>query len=119
MEISKTDSYTLGINPPIRESGDLQSSSPIKLIGPKGEIELEEGCIIPNRHIHLTNDDVDRLNLNGIRKVKIKIDNEKGGIIDNVYLKVSDDFKLECHLDTDDGNGNLLNNGDEVEICID
>lgn len=116
VEISKTDSYVLGVNPPIRNSGDLKNSSPIKLVGPKGSVELKEGVILANRHIHLTKTDRINLDLIGIEKVKIKIDNEKGGILDNVYLKESDNFVLECHLDTDDGNANVLKNGDLVEI---
>lgn len=116
VEISKTDSYILGVNPPLRNSGDILASSPIRVVGPKGTLDLKEGCILANRHIHLTNEDVINLGLEGLEKVKIKICNEKGGILENVHLKVNDNFKLECHLDTDDGNGNLLKTGDIVEI---
>lgn len=116
VEISKTDSYFLGLNPPVRNSSDIVNSSPITIVGPNGCLDLKEGCIIANRHLHLTKQDVIDLGLSGLNKVKIKVINEKGGILDNVYLKVSDNFKLECHLDTDDGNGNLLKSGDMVEI---
>ncbi len=116
VEISKTDSYFLGLNPPVRNSSDIVNSSPITIVGSNGRLDLKEGCIIANRHLHLTKQDVIDLGLSGLNKVKIKVINEKGGILDNVYLKVSDNFKLECHLDTDDGNGNLLKSGDMVEI---
>ena len=116
VEISKTDSYFLGLNPPVRNSSDIVNSSPITIVGPNGRLDLKEGCIIATRHLHLTKQDVIDLGLSGLNKVKIKVINEKGGILDNVYLKVSDNFKLECHLDTDDGNGNLLKSGDMVEI---
>ena len=116
VEVSKTDSYVLGIDPPIRTSGDVLNSSPIMIEGTNGRLELKEGCIIANRHLHLTLKDVIDLGLEGVEKVAIKITNEKGGILDNVYLKVSKDAVLECHLDTDDGNGNLLKTGQYVEI---
>lgn len=116
VEISQTDSYILGLNPPVRNSGDIVNSSPITIVGPNGKLSLNEGCILANRHLHLTEADFINLGLSGLEKVKVKIDNEKGGILDNVYLKVSNNFKLECHLDTDDGNSNLLKNGDIVEI---
>ena len=116
VEVSKTDCYKLGVDAPVRNSGDLLGSSPIKILGPNGIIDLKEGLIIASRHIHLTPKDVKDLDLEGVNKVKIKIKGIKGGILNNVYLKVSDDSKLECHLDTDDANGNLVNNLDEVEI---
>ena len=58
VEISKTDAYKLGINPPVRESGDILNSEKVTLVGPVGSIDLNEGCIIATRHIHLTNNDV-------------------------------------------------------------
>ena len=88
VEISKTDAYTLKLNPPIRTSGDLEGSSPITIIGPKGEIDLKEGCILANRHIHISPEEVKKYNLEGVKKVKVKIDGEKGGILNNVYLKI-------------------------------
>lgn len=116
VEVSRTDTYILGLNPPVRNSGELVGSSPITIVGPNGQVDLKEGCIIANRHIHLTKEDRLNLGLVNIDKVKIKINNEKGGILDNVYLKESEKFRLECHLDTDDGNANLLKTGDLVEI---
>lgn len=119
VEISKTDSYTLGVKPPVRESGDVKKSSPITLIGPKGEVYLEEGCIIANRHIHITPDEVKNLGLEGITNVSVLIDGPKGGIMHNVNLKVSTNYQYELHLDTDDGNAFLINQGDMGTIIID
>jgi propanediol utilization protein len=113
VEISKTDSYNLGINPPVRDSGDLEDASIINIINNDKKIE-RKACIIPTRHIHINSKTKELLNLNS--SVRIKINNEKGGILDNVHLKVSDLYNFELHLDTDDGNANLLNQGDEVEI---
>lgn len=119
VEISKTDAYTLGLNPPVRDSGDLDNSESIILIGPKGELKIKKGCIIATRHIHLTNEDIKKNNLENIKKVKVKISGKKGGILDNVYLKISDDYRLEMHIDTDDANAHLINQGDIGEILID
>ncbi|MEE1054093.1 MAG: PduL/EutD family phosphate acyltransferase, partial [Acutalibacteraceae bacterium] len=54
VEISRTDSFTLKVKPPVRESGDIAGSAPITIIGPKGVVQLKEGCIIANRHIHMS-----------------------------------------------------------------
>ena len=116
VEISKTDSYTLGINPPIRDSGDLSGSAPITIIGPNGSIDLNEGCIIANRHIHLTKDQMKYYGLEEKKTVSVKIDGEKGGIINNVYLKLMDEAFFELHIDTDDANAHLIKNGDIGEI---
>ncbi len=116
VEISKTDAYKLGLNPPVRESGDIKGSEPITIIGPKGQIYLEEGCIIASRHIHLTNKDVEEMGLAGRKKVSIRVGKEKSAILENVTLKISDNYAKELHLDTDDANANLLLNGDEATI---
>lgn len=116
IEISKTDAYKLGLNPPIRDSGDLKGSSPITIIGPNGTLELEEGCIIPTRHIHILPNQVSMYELEGKDVVNVKIDGEKGGILNNVHLKVSDEAYFELHLDTDDANAHLIKNGDIGEI---
>ena len=116
VEISKTDAYTLKLNPPIRQSGDLENSSPITIVGPKGELNLEKGCILANRHIHISPEEVKKYNLEGVKKVKVKVDGEKGGILNNVYLKVQEPSLLEMHIDTDEGNAFGIKTGDELEI---
>ena len=117
VEVSKTDAYMLGVNPPVRNSGDLDGAYPITIIGPKGEITVNS-CIIATRHIHVDKNIRKEHNLEGIEKVSVKIGGEKGGIIDNVYLKDSDEAFFELHLDTDDANGFLLKQNDEVEIIL-
>lgn len=116
VEISKTDAYKLGLNPPVRNSGDLEGSSPITIVGPNGEVNLNEGCIIAARHIHILPEQMKMYELEGKETVSVKIDGEKGGIISNVYLKVSDESFFELHLDTDDANAHLIKNGDIGEI---
>lgn len=116
VEISKTDSFKLGINPPVRNSGDVAGSVGVTLIGPNGTVELSEGCIIANRHIHINNEEMQKYGLTGKTKVRVKIDGPKGGIIDNVILKKSDNYLFELHIDTDDANAHLIKQGDTVEI---
>lgn len=116
VEISKTDAYTLKLNPPIRKSGDLEGSSPITIVGPKGELNLNEGCILANRHIHISPEEVKKYKLEGVIKVKVKIDGEKGGILNNVYLKIQQPSLLEMHIDTDEGNAFGVKTGDELKI---
>ncbi|MBR6690816.1 MAG: phosphate propanoyltransferase [Bacilli bacterium] len=116
VEISKTDAYKLGINPPVRDSGDLEGSIGITIIGPNGVVEIEEGCIIPSRHIHILPNQVSMYGLEGRDMVSVKINGEKGGIINNVHLKVSDKAFFELHIDTDDANAHLIKNGDIGEI---
>lgn len=115
VEISKTDAFKLGLKPPVRNSGDIIGSEKITIIGPRGEVEIE-GCIIPNRHIHVTTLEAEKLGYKNNDKVSIKIDGEKGGIINNVYIKVLDEAYLELHLDTDDANAHLLKQADMVDV---
>lgn len=112
IEISKTDSYKLGINPPVRTSGDLENSEIVTIIGPNGSIKTN-GCIIADRHIHINKEDKEKYNLPD--KVFVKIGGIKKGIIE-VHLKVTDEAYYELHLDTDDANGFLLKDGDIVDI---
>lgn len=116
VEISKTDAYLLGIDPPIRDSGDLKGSAPITVIGPKGQLTLSEGCIIANRHIHITSKQAKYYGLEGLTEVHVQIDGEKGGMLSHVFLKQSEDSYFELHLDTDDANAFQLKNGDIVTI---
>ena len=116
VEISKTDAYTLKLDPPVRTSGDLEGSSPITIIGPNGILKLDKGCILANRHIHISEEEVKKYHLEGVKTVKVKIDGEKGGILNNVHLKIINPSILEMHIDTDEGNAFNVKTGDELEI---
>ena len=93
-------------------SGDLEGSSPITLIGPKGKLDLKEGCIIADRHIHMLPEQAKMYGLEGIEKVSVILKGEKGGIINNVYLRIAPNSYYEMHIDTDDANAHLIENGD-------
>ena len=117
VEISKTDSFSIGVNPPIRNSGDLEGAAEITIIGPNGEV-TKPCCIIANRHLHINPKEREQYGLVGVEKVIAKINSEKTTLFEDVFIKESPDFTLELHLDTDDGNGFLAKTGDEVEIII-
>ena len=117
VELSKTDCYKIGVDAPVRDSGDLDGAGTIIIIGPNGT--LEKSCaIIANRHIHVDKDILQEKKLEGIKIVSIKISGEKSGIINNVHLKETDKAYFELHLDTDDANAFLLKQGDTVEIIL-
>lgn len=110
VEISKTDAYKLGINPPIRDSGDLQDSETVEIIGPVNKI-TRKCCIIANRHIHITKQQKQELNLENLEEVAVSFEGEKGLIFDHVKLKECTEAELELHLDTDDANAGFLKTG--------
>lgn len=116
IEISKTDSFTLGIKPPVRDSGSLTDSSPITVIGPKGQIDLSEGVIIAHRHIHMHTSDADELDLVDKQMVMVDTEGERGVIFKNVLIRVNEAFSLEFHIDTDEANGAGIGNGTKVKI---
>ena len=107
VEIAKTDAVNLGLNPPVCLSGDLNNASEITIIGPKGQI-TRNAAIIAARHIHVNTRDLKDLNLNNNDVISIEIDSIKGGILNNVYVRTSDNYDTEIHLDTDDSNALLV-----------
>lgn len=115
VEISKTDCYTLGIDAPVRSSGDIEGSACITIIGPKGE--LTKNCaIIANRHLHINKEDRKRLGLENVEKISVAVGNQKSAILNDVYIKETPQGVLELHIDTDDANANLLKTGDVAKI---
>ena len=115
VEVSLTDAFKLGIEPPVRDSGDLKDSAYVTLVGPKGSVFVQ-GCIIATRHIHITPDFVKKLSLEDVKCVSVRLGGIKGGILNNVSLKISDKYAFEMHIDTDDANAHLIKSGDVGEI---
>lgn len=116
VEISVTDSFKLGVNPPIKESGNLDNTPGIKIIGPKGSIELRKGTIVALRHIHMPRDIAKKLNLKDKDEVDIEINGVRRAILGNVLIRVSDKYALEMHLDMDEANACCVKNNDLVKI---
>lgn len=118
VEISRTDSYLLGVDPPIRDSGDTKGSSSITIVGPKGEVTLDEGCILAIRHIHFSLEDAKRFGVADKQLVSVSVEGARSLILENVLCRVNKDFRLEFHIDTDEANAAGLKNGQEVEVIV-
>lgn len=112
VEISRTDEFFLGVDAPIRASGHLEGSAPITLEGPKGAVQLKEGLICSWRHIHMSPDDARRFGVDDGDQVQVEV---SGGPRDltfgDVLIRVHPSFRLELHLDTDEGNAAELSRG--------
>jgi len=116
VELSRADSFKLGVSPPIRDSGEHEGSPGCTLIGPAGEVTLEKGVIISVRHIHLHSNDAKRFGLKDHDKVAVYVGGERSLIFQNVLVRVNPNFRLEFHVDTDEANACLLNNNDVVQV---
>ena len=116
VEISATDSYVLKVKPPVRESGNIAGSAGIRIIGPKGIVELEEGCIIANRHIHMSPSDGARFNVKDGDTVTVDVNGKRRTRWYDVQVRVHPDFRLEMHVDTDDANAVGIGNGCKVTV---
>ena len=101
---------------PVRSSGDVKGSGAATLIGPKGQVEIAEGVIIADRHIHFSPEEAKEFGVTDRQIVSLKVGGIKAGILDNVLCRVHPNFKLDCHLDTDDGSAFMLNSGDILEL---
>lgn len=116
VEISATDAIRLGVKAPIRQSGDIKGSAPIALVGPKGALYLDEGCIVAARHIHMSPADAKAAGVKDGDLVSVKADNERGTVFNNVKIRVDDSFTLEMHIDTDEANASRIATGNTVMI---
>lgn len=116
VEISRSDAIRGKFVAPVRSSGDVKGSGAARLVGPKGEVEITEGVIIADRHIHFSPEEAKEFGVKDREVVSIYVDGEKSGILGNVLCRVSPKFLLDCHLDTDDGAAFGLSNGDQVTL---
>ena len=105
VEVSFTDARTLGLTPPVRESGDIAGTPGCKIVGPAGEIEITQGVIVAKRHIHMTPEDARSFGVEDKQIVKVQIKNDmRTTVYDDVVIRVSPKFKLAMHIDTDESN---------------
>lgn len=116
IEVSLADARALGLNAPVRDSGDLDGSPGIKVIGPNGEVQLEQGVIVAARHIHMHTSDAEKAGLKDKDEVSVKVEGKRGLVFNNVLIRVHDTYALEMHLDLDEGNAAQIKNGDLLEI---
>lgn len=110
VELSLTDARTIGVKVPVRESGDIAGSTPVKLVGPCGEVELLEGAIAAKRHIHMTPEDAKEFGVENGQIVSVKVENEtgRGLIFLDTVIRVSPKYALAMHIDTDEANAGAL-----------
>ncbi len=116
VEISRSDALRFKFVAPVRSSGNVKGSGPATLIGPKGQVEITEGVIIADRHIHFSLEEGKEFGVVDRQIVSLKVGGIKAGIMDNVLCRVHPNFRLDCHLDTDDGSAFMLNTGDQIEL---
>ena len=116
VEISYTDARKLGLNVPVRDSGDIAGSAPIAIVGPKGAVYCKEGCIVAARHIHMSPADAAKAGVSDGDYVSVKMENERGTTFDQVKIRVDESFTLEMHIDTDEANASDIKSGDKVSI---
>lgn len=116
LEVSRTDAFSLGVNPPVRESGNTAGSAGITLKGPAGEVTIEEGVIVAARHIHFHTADADKWGIADKQQLKVRFQGERGVVFEHVIARVSPDFALDMHIDTDEANAAGIKNGDTAEI---
>ncbi|ADI00593.1 phosphate propanoyltransferase [Salisediminibacterium selenitireducens] len=117
VEVSKTDARTLGVDPPVRRSGVLKDSEAITIEAANGRvIHLNEGLIIADRHIHMTPEDARRFAVKDGEKVAVAISGEKPGVLGQVTIRVKETYKLDMHIDTDDGNAFLIQGAGKGKI---
>jgi acetate kinase len=117
VEISRTDEFTLGVDAPVRISGDLQNTPGITLEGPRGRVTIANGLIVARRHIHMGTDDAQRFGVKDCDVVSVRIDSDGRDVVfEDVSVRVSPDFQLELHLDTDEANAAGVGQGALAEI---
>ncbi|MEG1930065.1 MAG: phosphate propanoyltransferase [Anaerovorax sp.] len=116
IEMTLTNARNIGIEAEIRISHHVSGSSGIRLQGPKGTYELKEGVIAAMRHLHMTPEEAETLQLKENQRVCIETTGSRGVIFKNVVVRIDPLFSLELHLDTDEANAASLKNGDSVQL---
>ncbi|WP_028307235.1 phosphate propanoyltransferase [Desulfitibacter alkalitolerans] len=116
VEISRTDGFKLGINAPVRQSGQVEGTPGCILVGPQGEVELKEGVIVADHHIHMSPKDAEVFDVKDGDRVSVHVDGIRALTFHNVLVRVKPSFVLEFHIDTDEANACLVNNNDMVTV---
>ncbi len=112
IEISKTDSFILGLEVPVKISGDIKGTPGFKVVGPQSEVELEQGLIVAKRHLHLSPKQAKELNLKKGDEVSVKVTGERGLIFNKVEVRTGEKHEMAVHLDTDEANTAGVKQGD-------
>jgi putative phosphotransacetylase len=116
VELSITDSISLGIEPVLKMSGDIADTPGAILVGPEGQVELHRGVIIAARHIHISEEQAALYHLKNGDVISLKKSGAREMIFGNIAIRCGSEHSLELHLDTDETNAALLENGDMLEL---
>lgn len=116
VEIMAGDCFKLGVVTEPRLSGDLHGTPGITIIGPKGSVQIREGLIVAQRHIHMTPEDAKRFGVEDGQVVSIQFDGPRGGVFHNVAIRANDASSLECHLDIEEANAMGIGPNSKVKI---
>ncbi|QSX05626.1 phosphate propanoyltransferase [Sedimentibacter sp. zth1] len=116
VEILAGDCFKLGIKPYVRQSGHLDDTASITIIGPNGSVCINEGVIVAQRHIHMNAKDAKMFSYKDGQTVTIKVSGIRGGTFDNVIVRVSENYYTECHIDTEEANALGVNSSTKIEV---
>ena len=112
VELSVTDAMTLGVDAPVRLSGDVKNSAPITILGERGSVSLQQGAIIAKRHIHMTPEDAALQQVRDGDNVRLRTLTGRPVVFEDVSVRVSPDFRTYVHLDYDEANACGFRKGD-------
>ncbi|MBI5725372.1 MAG: phosphate propanoyltransferase [Planctomycetes bacterium] len=116
LELSATDSFALGITPPVRPSGQIEGTPGCLIVGPKGVVELRQGVIRAERHVHMSTADAQVYGFTDGQYIRLKVNSDCPAVFEHIFCRVHPTFLLEVHLDTDEGNACNLVNATSVEL---
>lgn len=116
VEILAGDMFKLGVQAPMRQSGDLAGSGGIIIVGTKGSIQITEGVIVAQRHIHMNPAEAEAYGVHDGQIVKLAVEGPRAGIMDNVVIRANDKGALECHIDTEEANAYCINSKSKLKI---
>lgn len=111
VEVSLTDARILGVNAPIKLSGDIENTPSIKIATPTAIVEKDKGIIVAKRHIHVEEKDKEKFNVSDGEIVKVKVFSDRPLIFDDVVVRISPNFKTYMHIDYDEANACAFKNG--------
>ena len=118
LEISRTDSYVLGIKPPVRPSGKIEGTPGFRIVGPAGELTVDKGAIVAARHIHFHPSEAEKWGIVDNQMLKVRVGGERGLVFENVLARVHESFTLDMHIDTDEANAAGLPGTVDGEVIL-
>lgn len=117
VEISRTDELILGLDAPVRVSGELARTPGVRVVGPAGSVQLDHGVVLAQRHLHMSLEEAEQLGVHDRDEVQVALTGHGRDLIfQDVIVRISSDYRLELHLDTDEGNAAGVRPGDRARL---